>query len=115
LTIINALSARINSYMPEDVQNVLPVTGQSVVEMKTVMQPIDMIASSNIEGILTQIRFRINGTGEGVVATVDSILTRTEEKAAGIRSVIFRCRSTIDGVQKVFELKYEVDRCIVFV
>jgi hypothetical protein len=79
--------------------------------MKTVMQPIDMIASSNIEGILTPIRYRINDAGEGVVVKVDSILTRTEEKAAGIRSVIFRCKSVNDGVQEVFELKYEIDRC----
>jgi hypothetical protein len=82
-----------------------------VAEMKTVMRPIEMIASSNTEGILTPIRYRIIDSGEGVVVTVDSILTRTEEKVAGFRNLIFRCRSTIDGVQKVYELKYEVDRC----
>lgn len=79
--------------------------------MRTVTRPIEMIASSNIEGVLTPLRYRIKEAGEGVVVNVDSILTRTEEKAAGVRSMIFRCRSTIDGVQKVFELKYEPDRC----
>lgn len=79
--------------------------------MRTVTRPIEMIASSNIEGVLTPLRYRIKEAGEGVVVNVDSILTKTEEKAAGVRSMIFRCRSTIDGVQKVFELKYEPDRC----
>lgn len=79
--------------------------------MRTITRPIEMIASSNIEGVLTPLRYRIKEAGEGVVVNVDSILTRTEEKAAGVRSMIFRCRSTIDGVQKVFELKYEPDRC----
>jgi hypothetical protein len=79
--------------------------------MKTVTRPIEMIASSNIEGVLTPLRYRIKEDGEGVVVNVDSILTRTEEKAAGVRSLIFRCRSTIAGVQKMFELKYEPDRC----
>jgi hypothetical protein len=79
--------------------------------MKTVMQPIEMIASSNIDGVLIPIRYRINDGEESVVVKVDSVLTRIEEKVTGIRSMIFRCRSTIEGVQKVFDLKYEVDWC----
>lgn len=75
------------------------------------MQPIEMIVSFNIEGALTPIRYRISDGGENIVVKVDSVLTRTEEKVAGIRSMIFRCRSTINRVQKVFELKYEVERC----
>ncbi len=79
--------------------------------MKTVTQPIEMIASTNIDGLITPVRFRINDGGEGVAVTVDNILTRTEGKAAGYRGIIFRCKSTINGAQKVFELKYEVNRC----
>jgi hypothetical protein len=86
-------------------------SGGMDVDMKTVMRSIEMIASSNIKGIITPIRYRINDAGEAVVVKVDNILTRTEEKVAGVRSLIFRCRSMIDGVQKVFELKYEVDQC----
>lgn len=82
-----------------------------MVEMKKLMRPIEMIASSNIEGVLTPIRYRMNDLGEDVVVSVNRILTRTEEKVDRIRSIIYRCSSTIDGVQKVFELKYEVDRC----
>lgn len=91
--------------MPLDVQSALPVTGRSVVNMKIVTQPAEMIDSSNTDGIITPIRYRINDGGEGVVISVDNILTRTEGKVSGISSIIFRCRSSIDGVQKVFELK----------
>jgi hypothetical protein len=51
-----------------------------------------------------KIRFKINDAGEGVVVTVDRILTRTEEKVAGIRSMIFRCRNTIMGFGRYLNL-----------
>lgn len=74
------------------------------------MRPIEMIASFNTEGILTPIKYKIiDDGGESAAVKVDNVLTRSEEKVAGVRSVIFRCKSVVDGVQRVFELKYELD------
>ncbi|MCO1604701.1 hypothetical protein [Desulfosporosinus nitroreducens] len=44
----------------------------------------------------------------GFVIKVQQIIYTTEEKIAGNRMLIFRCQSEVDGIMKVFELKYDL-------
>lgn len=75
--------------------------------MKVIMKPIEMIASFNLEGISTPIKFRVIENDSPSIIVIEHVSFRSEEKLAGNKMIIFRCQSTFNGVLKVFELKYE--------
>jgi len=75
--------------------------------MKVVMKPIDMIAWFTKDGVLTPVRYKI----EDNVIKVDQVTSKSEEKLAGNRMIIYRCQSEINGVLRLFELKYELQTC----
>ncbi|MDP4127607.1 MAG: hypothetical protein Q8912_11765 [Bacillota bacterium] len=80
--------------------------------MRILMQPIEMIAWFTREGIPNPIRYRLtSGNDSHVVVKVDHVVTRSEEKLAGNRMLIFRCQSEINGLIKQYELKYELNTC----
>ena len=83
------------------------MTGQSVVSMKILMKPIEMIAWFTKDGIPNPIRLRI----DDMVIRVGQVTSRSEEKLAGNRMIIYRCQSEINGELKAFELKYELQTC----
>lgn len=77
--------------------------------MKVINQPIEVIARFMDTGMLCPVKFRLK-TGEGLqVYKVDKILAKTTEKLAGNRMLVFQCQSDIDGILRIFEIKYEVD------
>lgn len=75
--------------------------------MKVVMQPIEVIASFNLDGLSTPLRLKIMENDSPSVITVEYVSFRSEEKLAGNKMITFRCQSTIKGVLKIFELKFE--------
>ena len=80
--------------------------------MKIVAKPIDVMGKFNKEGILTPIKFKITGEDEGeVTIKVDRVLTRELEKLAGNKMFVYKCQSTINGIEKVYELKYSLETC----
>ncbi|MGI6576309.1 MAG: hypothetical protein ACOX3A_10850 [bacterium] len=80
--------------------------------MKVLMKPIDMIANYPYNGLPIPLKYRISvADGINKIIKVDHILSRTEEKRAGNKMLIYRCQSIIDGIEKVYELKYEVRTC----
>lgn len=80
--------------------------------MRVVAKPIEMIAWFNIEGIPNPVRFRFQNEEEvWTIIKVDRIITKDIEKLAGNYMYVFRCQSAIDGMEKVYELKYELATC----
>lgn len=80
--------------------------------MRVLMQPIEMIAWFTLEGIPNPIRYKLASDDDSnAVVKVDRVVTRSEEKLAGNRMFIFRCQSEINGLLKLFELKYELSTC----
>ncbi|WP_088186367.1 hypothetical protein [Desulfosporosinus sp. FKA] len=80
--------------------------------MKILMRPIEMLAWFTKEGVINPIRYRITSEqSESVVVKVDKVILRTEEKLAGNKMIIFRCQSVINGLQKVYGVKYEISTC----
>lgn len=76
------------------------------------MQPIEIIAWFTLEGVPNPIRYKIASLDDSnVVVKIDRIVTRSEEKLAGNRMFIFRCQSEINGLLKLYELKYELSTC----
>ena len=79
--------------------------------MKIRMEPIEMIAWFTQEGLPHPLRYRLPGDHSPVIIRVDRVLYRNEEKLAGNRMLIFRCQSVIRGVERLYELKYELNTC----
>ena len=76
------------------------------------MRPIEMLAWFNKDNYPVPLRYRITAEDSTkIVIKVEKILFREEEKLAGNRMVIYRCESTINQVQRIFELKYEIATC----
>ncbi|WP_035214272.1 hypothetical protein [Desulfitobacterium hafniense] len=79
--------------------------------MKVMMQPLEMIAHFNDQGIPRPLKFKAYFEDSPVVIAVDKIISKSEEKLAGNPMLIFRCQSISNGLLKIYELKYELHTC----
>ncbi|SET05600.1 hypothetical protein [Anaerobranca gottschalkii] len=79
--------------------------------MKVVMKPIDMIVWFNQEGKPRPIKYRFESEEGNQVIKVDNVLTVNQERLAGNIMLIFKCQSIINGIEKIYELKYEKATC----
>lgn len=80
--------------------------------MKIVAKPIDMVAWFDKFGNPNPVRFRIEEeNSEQTTIKVDRILQRAKEKLAGNQMIVFQCQSYINGLDKIYELKYELSTC----
>ncbi|MDS1029955.1 hypothetical protein RDV78_05520 [Bacillota bacterium LX-D] len=80
--------------------------------MKVVMRPIEMLAWFTEEGILKPLKCKFILKDKSVcIVKIDKIITRTEEKLAGNKMIIYRCQSEFNGIMRTFELKYENSTC----
>jgi hypothetical protein len=82
------------------------------VVMKILAVAVDMVCWFEKTGIPHPVRFKIAADDETeAVIKVDRVLTLDKERLAGNDMLIFKCQSVIGGIQKVFELKYELKTC----
>lgn len=81
--------------------------------MKIVAKPIEMIAYFEAAGgAIRPVRFRMEEENERrVTVKVDQVLCAQREKLAGHPMMVYRCQSEIEGAQRVFELKYDIEDC----
>lgn len=80
--------------------------------MKVVAKPIEMIAWFDNEGIVHPIRFKIQSEDQdNKVISVGKVLKTDIEKLAGNKMYVFTCMSNIDGCTRLYEIKYDLDRC----
>lgn len=80
--------------------------------MKIVAKPIEMIAWFTTDGVPNPIRFRILEEEKTLkVINVGKIIFREKEKIAGCPAIIFNCQSNINGAEKLYQLKYQIDTC----
>jgi hypothetical protein len=80
--------------------------------MKIVARPVEMVAWFTQEGIPKPVRFRlINEEGTYTIIKIDRIVSKDREKLAGNEMLIFTCESMIKGIQKIYEIKYELRSC----
>ncbi|MGG7143449.1 hypothetical protein ACQPVP_08280 [Clostridium nigeriense] len=74
--------------------------------MKVVAKPIQMIAWFNKDGSINPIRFKVEEDGDKVIK-VDRVLKTERERLAGNIMEKFTCSSVIDGIEKLYEIKYD--------
>lgn len=74
--------------------------------MKVVAKPIQMIAWFNKDGSINPIRFKIEEDVEKVIK-IDRVLKTEKERLSGNIMEKFICSSIIDGIEKLYEIKYD--------
>lgn len=79
--------------------------------MKVVSKKIEMIAYFEKEGKINPIRFRIEEEDKCQVIKIGKIISTDLEKFCGNRMWVFTCSAVIGGVEKIFEIKYDVEGC----
>lgn len=80
--------------------------------MKTLARPIEVVSYTDAKGDVRPIRFRIENGDESLqVIKIDKVIFKQKEKLAGNLMILYRCQSNIDGLLRVFEIKYELDTC----
>ena len=80
--------------------------------MKAMAKSVDVIAWFNESGKPCPIRFRINNKDKGKqVINVDRVMLVEKELLVGNPMLVFRCQSLINKLEKVYELKFEINTC----
>lgn len=79
--------------------------------MKVVSKKIEMIAYFKKDGKINPIRFKIEEENQCEVIKIGKIISTDLEKLCGNKMWVFTCSAVIGNVEKIFELKYDVDGC----
>lgn len=80
--------------------------------MKTLARPIQMISWTEENGRIHPLRFKIEGTdGDRHVYKIEKIYTSDLEKIAGNKVYKFTCEININGINKICELRYDLESC----
>ncbi|MBU3186674.1 hypothetical protein [Clostridium estertheticum] len=80
--------------------------------MKVIAKFIEVVSSTDLNGIITPLRLRLIRDDESLqVIKVDKVITRAQERLAGNQMIVFTCRSLIGDTEKIYELKYEISTC----
>lgn len=79
--------------------------------MKVYARPIETIAWFTKEGKPMPVKFKFALRDEVLTIKVDKVIDISEERLAGNRMFVYKCRSVIEGEEKLYELKYELNTC----
>ncbi len=71
--------------------------------------PIEVISKCNIAGEIEPLKLRVE-TGEHTLLTssITKVLYRNENNYAGITTFDFGCNATVEGTERLLELRYFV-------
>lgn len=76
------------------------------------MKPIEIIAWFTHDGKFQPLKFRMKDDGESYITVkIDRVICSEEEKLAGNRMMVFTCRSIIEGMERIYQIKYELGTC----
>ena len=80
--------------------------------MKIVAKLIEVVSWTDTKGNINPVRFRITNEDESnYVIKIDKIICVDKEKLAGNNMLVFKCQSVINGFDRLYELKYELQTC----
>ena len=70
-----------------------------------------MVTVTNETGVITPIKFKLKNEDGIVIIKIDRVLFSEKEKLAGNIMYLYRCQSVINDMEKIYELKYELNSC----
>lgn len=77
--------------------------------MKVVAKKIEMIAYFDKDGKVKPLRFRLEEDDANTVVKINKIITIEMEKYCGNKMLVYTCSAVINGVEKIFEIKYDIE------
>lgn len=77
--------------------------------MKVVRKPVDVIAIFNRKELPMPVRVRMEVEGKGIATKVDQIIKVQKQKNVGKGTIAYTCQSRINGVDRVYELRFLLD------
>ena len=78
--------------------------------MKVVAKNIEMIAYFDVTGKIKPIRFRLEEDSRQKVIRISKIIKTDTEKFCGNKMMVYTCSAVINNVEKIFELKYDIEK-----
>jgi len=80
--------------------------------MKILAAPIEAAVWFKLKEKPQPVKFRFED-GDGVIREIkiDRVQQVEEIKTAGVKAFVYRCQSQMNGVEKIYELKYIVNEC----
>jgi hypothetical protein len=78
--------------------------------MRTISVEIEMICHFSKTGI-TPLKFKYQEGDSYKVIKVDKVVSKSTEKLCGNIALIFDCQSAIEGIERLYQLKYLVSEC----
>ena len=82
-----------------------------MIHIKVVAKNIEMIAYFKGDGMINPIRFRLEEEGRLEVIKINKIISTDMEKFCGNKMMVFTCSAFINNTEKIFEIKYDVEKC----
>lgn len=79
--------------------------------MKVVAKRVEMIAYFEEDGKIKPIRFRVREDDAYKVIKIKKIITIEMEKLCGNKMWVYTCSAVINNVEKIFEIKYDIEGC----
>ena len=80
--------------------------------MKIIAEPIDALVMFRGKDKPRPYKFRYSDEASDLhEVKIDKVLQVDEVKTAGIKALVYRCQSEIDGLQTLYELKYIIEYC----
>lgn len=75
--------------------------------MKVINKPIDMICWFTKEGEVQPLKFQItNKNGKDIMIEIGHIINKNISKIAGQVMLCFTCQSKINGIERLYEIRY---------
>lgn len=78
--------------------------------MKVIAKKIEMIAYFKEDGNIIPIKFKIEEEVPQVIK-INKIISTTTEKFCGNKMLVFTCVSIINNLEKILEIKYDIEKC----
>ncbi|MGK0467175.1 MAG: hypothetical protein ACJAX4_002466 [Clostridium sp.] len=80
--------------------------------LKVIAKPIEVVVWTDIRGNIHPVRFKITNEDESnFVVKIDKVICVDKEKLAGNNMLVYKCQSVINGLDKLYEIKYELSSC----
>lgn len=79
--------------------------------MNRIAKTVEMVAWFDDKGKINPVKFRVEGEEDTRVIKINKILNREYERLAGNPMWKFKCSSIIDGIESVYNIKYDVMSC----
>ena len=80
--------------------------------MKVLARSIEVVSWTDTKGNINPVRFKIANEDESnSVVKIDRVISIDKEKFAGNYMLVFKCQSVINGAEKLYEIKYELNTC----